>query len=76
MFVSILSPSDYKVAEDFRWRGLVYKAGSGLPTDMPQGAITQFLHKTPPLIKLLNGAATKRKTAKKKVGKKKLSKVS
>lgn len=58
MLFTHLSPSDYRVALDFRWRGLVYKAGSGLPADMPQGAMTQFLRKNPPLIKLLNGDAS------------------
>ncbi len=76
MFIS-LSPSDYRVAQDFRWRGLVYKAGSGLPADMPQGAMTQFLRKDPPLIKLSNGATNgtgKKKASTKKVSSKKASK--
>ena len=73
------SPSDFVVAQEFRWRGLVYTVGSGLPTGMPPGAMTQFLRTDPPLIERKNGETktvqaetTKKRTAKKK--KKKASK--
>lgn len=78
-----LAPSDFVVAVPFRWRGVVYDKGSGLPAGMPQGAIHQFLHKDPPLIELKNGSgkASKKKTSKKttkkttkKTAKKKASK--
>ncbi len=72
-----LSPSDFVVSEMFRWRGIMYKAGSGLPAGIPQGAMTQFLHRSPPLIKLraeepkgTNGTMRKkvpRKKSKKKI---------
>jgi hypothetical protein len=74
---SPLSPSDFVVAEDFRWRGLVYKRGSGLPAGIPQGAIHQFLRRDPPLIEMKNGKLkqqTKKKASKKKASKKKVSK--
>jgi hypothetical protein len=57
----------------------MYKTGSGLPAGIPQGAMTQFLHRTPPLIKLIasepkatNG--TRKKASNKKASKKKAKK--
>jgi len=70
-----LSPSDFEVLMPFRWRGVVYKSGSGLPPAMPQGAMHQFLHKNPPLIGLKsNGASSSKKTASRKKATKKTSK--
>lgn len=70
-----LSPSDFKVSVPFRWRGILYEADSGLPAGIPTGAMTQFLHKTPPLIKLIakkskNANGTRKKASKKKAKKK------
>lgn len=69
-----LSPSDFVVASEFRWRGIVYKEGSGLPAGMPQGAIHQFLRRDPPLIEMKNGEPKRKRTTRKKKAKKKASK--
>ena len=70
-----LSPSDFVVSEAFRWRGIMYESGGGLPAGIPQGAMTRFLHRDPPLIALkavepkdTNG--TRKKASKKKKAKK------
>ena len=76
----VLSPSDFVVAEPFRWRGVLYEKNSGLPSGIPQGAISQFLRRTPPLIKLKGSKAqtsangTGKKTTKKAASRKASSK--
>lgn len=73
-----LAPSDFVVSVPFRWRGIMYETGGGLPAGIPQGAMTQFLHKTPPLIKLvaeepknINGTRKKKKKKARKKSRKK-----
>lgn len=73
----LFQPDKFVVAEAFRWRGLMYEKGSGLPPGIPQGAISSFLHKDPPLIKLKTSASSNgagKKTTKKKTTKKRASK--
>ena len=69
-----LAPSDFVVSEAFRWRGIMYKSGSGLPAGIPQGALTQFLHKDPPLIRLRAAEPKSSNGTRKKASKKKAKK--
>jgi hypothetical protein len=80
--ISVALRDDYLVAESFRWQGILYEKDSVLPADMNAAAITRFMHRTPPLLKLKsaspNGAKPaarkkSRKKAKKKAKKKKTS---